>query len=417
MSQNNILQKGITIIKAVILLFFTLGITELSCFIFTQFIFQKPLYFDWLLNNWNMVFFVSSFAALAFVFEKHNRFAKKRFSEKHKNGKLASCIKDTFTQVDFYIEIIVISALSALLPVDFLFGFVKGIFFSSGVYSDNALKINTLAVMLPLMVGMFIIAKVSVRKIWYNSERKKSENTPDKDTKIKEASFEENNTKDRYSAEASQLSIAGEIHSLLKNLAIVILLFCGLAFVFPMFIPPAIAVWNAGGIKIIISVLAVIITPFIVATLFYFVRGKLKRNAFVSDVKEYCQKNKATFTEVSFDVKGYNFKIEKNGKIYCCKIIETLFPNSPTTFVSGEYVETKNYFRFIFTKLFYITTTKSITFDGEGKKILIVVPDINKMYSTDGKSNVNHADNGEKNGEYTIYFSKGFFSALERDSL
>ena len=94
-----------------------------------------------------------------------------------------------------------------------------------------------------------------------------------------------------------------------------------------------------------------------------------------------------------------------------------MFPNSPTTFINGEVVETKNYFRFIFVKLFYITTTSKITFNGDGKRVLIVLPDINIMYSHDGKAEKNRADNGEKTGDCTIYNSFGFFNALDRNML
>ena len=381
MLKNKAIQSFVSILRAVAILFLTIGITERSCFMFNIYKsdYQEPLHFDWLLNTYRMFFFILSFLLISFAVGLHNRHEK--CLHKNENKSLSSCFKETFKSADFYIEAVVISLLTVVLPSDFVFKFAKGIFFVNKNYTNSSFKISVLAIMLPIMLFIMIGVNVLIRKKWSKSEKSSKE--------------------------------ANELKSVIKSVIITVALLYGLAFVIPMFIPPAVAVWEAGGIKVVLGVLAVIVAPFLLAILFYSIRATLKRQKFISQLKKHCKENQISF---SIENKG-EFQLEKDGKKYCCKIIKTLFPNSPTTFIKGEVVETKNYFRFIFVKLFYITTTSKITFNGDGKRVLIVLPDINIMYSHDGKAKKNRADNGEKTGDCTIYNSFGFFNALDRNML
>jgi hypothetical protein len=55
--------------------------------------------------------------------------------------------------------------------------------------------------------------------------------------------------------------------------------------------------------------------------------------------------------------------------------------------------------------------------EGQGKKIVIVLPVPERIYVSVDGSTPGPADTGEVFGEYTLYTATGFLGALERDIL
>jgi hypothetical protein len=148
----------------------------------------------------------------------------------------------------------------------------------------------------------------------------------------------------------------------------------------------------------------------------------LKRKSFIKKLKEYCRNNSLALSEIVkpynsilFDSEGFNFTVEKNGKKYDCKFISTIFPGSPLALADSG-AGLKNFLvQLSNVRIISYKKNFTFTFEGENRKILLLVPTPKKVLVTIKNSELTEAEVGEKLGDYTLYTATTFLNNLERD--
>ncbi len=162
--------------------------------------------------------------------------------------------------------------------------------------------------------------------------------------------------------------------------------------------------------------------PILIAVSFAlrYTRAKKKRKEFIDNLTKLCHSTRASLSDIRNinssilkNLDGYNFSVEHKGVKYDCKLLCGLNKNDPMFLTEKGEGSIVHAVRFRRVELFKRVSTFRYDFEGDGKKILIILPVPKKLFSSMGRS----LDVGDKVGEYKIYTATGFLNALERDCL
>ena len=168
-------------------------------------------------------------------------------------------------------------------------------------------------------------------------------------------------------------------------------------------LPAVASIATAFGKKGLLLLVLWIVIIFLVFFSIFALRAVLKRKSFIEKLKEYCRNNSLALSEIVkpynsilFDKEGFNFTVEKNGKKYDCKFVSTIFPSSPLALAdSGAGIK---HFLVQLSNVRIISYKKNFTFtfEGENRKILLLVPTPKKVLVTIKNSELTDAEVGEK---------------------
>lgn len=398
MKGTKLTRISIILFRALLLLFLTAGFAAVSRFIFIENMFGQTYFGEPALNAWHMVFFLFIFSSLVIALNSHDQYAMGYFLARVKSGGTISCVKFILTLPEFYLEVICITAVSFLLPTSFLYGFVAKTFFYGLEPEAFPSKLYTLLIILPLMFVLDFAARIVVAKNWCQNKRSERANP------------------------ASEKK--GNIPPTCKRVITVALVYCAASMVIPWFLPFLITVWNIGGGAGFLWILLCIVIAILGVIIACYVRAVLVRRKFIGKLKQYCRANALSLSEIRNPYRsifvlqdGFDFRIEKSGTKYDCKLIAGVFPGSPMIFSDKGNGLHQNTVRLFRAEVFHFLTKFDYAYASEGRKILIVSPTPRTIYVSVHDSPPRLADTGEKVGEYTIYNSTGFLGALDRNCL
>ena len=389
---------GIGTLRTIVLMALTAVISALSRALFVTNLFEEEYFSEQVLNAWHMVFFLLIFNSLAFTIRKHDKSSRARFLEHAKSNKLKSNVKFTVSSIDIYVEIACIAALSVVLPVSFLYGFVSKAFFYGKELTAFNNKLYTLLIILPIMLVLLFATRIMAQKSWYLTAQKEKINA----------------------AKANKSKIPPAV----KSVVFVAIVYCGGSMAIAWLMPMLVTLWNLGGAMLFVWLALAVAALILAVVMIYYIRAIIKRMSFVKKLKKYCADNSVYLSDIKkpclsllVSQDGSDFTIEKNGTKYDCKFIAGIFPNSPVVLSDkgkGLKQDTVRIFR---VELFHFMTRFDFGYEGDGKKILVLLPTPKKFFVSADGSSPRLADVGEKAGEYTVYNAFGFLNALQRGIL
>ncbi len=383
---------GTILLRAALIIFLTFMISTAAQYIFVYSCIEEISVST--LNGLFTFFYLLIFNSMVIALNSNDISAQLKLVENVKNAKKFSSIKFVFSTANFYIETALILMVSYFLP----YGFVTAAIFHNVEMTDLEKKLYTFLVILPVMVVIDFFAHVVVAKTWYHEI-------------------------DQIISSA-QNNDGGGVIATLKRVVYVALIYFAVSMVLPWFVPFFDAVWTVSNGKIVWIGALLILFAALTVIVAYVLRAILKRKVFITKLKNYCKDNSIQITNINriyisifVSCGGANFTIEKDGKKYDCKLISGIFPGTPIIFFHKGNGVKRISVRLLRMELFSKLKEFTFSFEGEGKKILIVVPIPKMIYVSIRGSKPSIADTGEKLGEYTIYNSSGFLSSLDRNCL
>lgn len=398
---------GFVALRTVILVLLTAAVSALSRLFFRDALFGSITGDDMfayeniseqMLNGFFLVFFLLIFNSLIIAIDRHDSFSRARFLESAKNNKLATHLKFIASSLDFYVELGCVVTLSLILPTSFLYGFVSKLFFSEIKLTAFTDKLYTLIIILPIVIAILFIARVSFQRGWYT------------EAQIEKAKFYKRKKE-------SKLPIV-------KNVIGVAVVYCIGSFALPLILPMFFMLWNLGGIMLFVWIVLAVAALVLATVTAYYIRALLKRRAFVKSLKKYCFKNslylsdvKNPYRSIFFSTGGFDFTVEKNMRSYDCKFISGVFPSAPIALSDNGWALRQINVRIFKREVFRIVTNIDFDFESENKKILVLLPTPKVFVATARGEQPRLADVGEVVGKYTVYTATGFLNALDRDTL
>ena len=255
-----------------------------------------------------------------------------------------------------------------------------------------------LAVTLPFLTALDMLAHLSVRSAWGTE--------PSKPSKGKERP---------------------PLWRAVKGLLAVTALYCGACLVTDWLLPVAVTLGNLGGPFLLLYVVAAAVLATLVFVSSRYIRAIRKRKEFITKLKRYCANQgyslssfSTPYRSVFVQQKGTDFTLQANGQIFACKFVASVFPTSPIIFFdTGEGVR-QDVLRLFKTDLMRINTRVDYRMDAcppGYRKLVVVLPVPNQIYASVGGGAPRPADTGEVLGDYTLYTATGFLGALERGCL
>ena len=379
---------------ALVFLAFNL-VSLLSRAIFKASLLEEDMLSPRALGAWNAVFLFFIFQSTVFAFHRHREDARQVFWEGYAEKGLMGNIRSVFLSMDLYVEYMVIVLLSLLVPLPF--DCVGMAFFGEGFTAGQVV-----AVSLPILLVLEIIAHLSVRSAWGTDAPKaqtaKAEKTRSPLTKT------------------------------VKSVGFAAFVYGSAAVSIPWFLPVIITLGNLGGGAMVFLYIAIAVVMAILSVVgIYYLRAMKKRKEFVTRLKKYCGAQSVTLSDIRRPYRslfaqhrGFDFTMETGGQAYACKLMGSVFPGSPMVFAdTGEGIR-QDTLRMFRVDILQVNTRVDYRMEDappDSKKILIVVPVPQNIYASVGGSPPRPADTGEPLGEYTLYNATGFFGALERGHL
>ena len=369
-------------LKTVLLVLLTAGIGFVCRCLFVFNMFQEEYLSEKALHIFFLVFFILIINSLILAVYKKSKTASEQFMERGIENDFLSNAKYVLCSLDFYAELACITALLMFLPSSFLFGF-------------EASGSNSYLLVIPIIYALAFAARVGVQKEWYAENRRKDTDA----------------TKQKGS-------------TVIKDIIVVAMIYFAFAICLPWFLPIVIMLWQLGGVMLLVWVAIALLAITLLTFVFFALRGICKRRAFLRKFKKYCQDNalplpaiKKPYFSMFTAQSGADFTLEKYGQKYDCKLISGLFPGSHIILGDNGEGLKQNTVCLFHTELFHFLTKFNFAFEGDGKKILIIVPIPHKFFVSTDHSSPRQADTGEKVGKYTVYNASGFLGALERNCL
>ena len=382
---------GIILLKSAFLLAFTELIAHLANYIFVSNLFGEEYFSARVMNIIYTVVFFMIFNSLVIALNYHDRFAMKQYLEKTKSGNRATvAAKYIVTNPDYYVEIALLAVVSLILPTDFMYGFAANAFFGDAEVS----RFYTIIIIIVIMFALDFAARIVVAKNWY-SDRKRLQNAE----------------KEKFPPT-------------IKRVFFVALIYCAAAITIAWVLPFFISINNFGDGRLYVWVILAIILIAIIAIAIIYIRALSKRIKFVKKLKKYCTENaifiskiNKSYSSVFKTGKDGDFRLEKDGKIYDCRLLSGIFPGSPITLSDKGDGIIKKTVRLFHIELFHIMSKFDFSIDGDEKKIIIFSPTPKQFFASVQGGSPRIADNGEKVGEYTIYAGSAFLNALDRNDI
>ncbi len=149
----------------------------------------------------------------------------------------------------------------------------------------------------------------------------------------------------------------------------------------------------------------------------------IKRIKFIKELKTFCKEKKYKLSKIRYPYrsifsifKGESFEIKANGKTYSCKLFSCINPNAPVILNANGSGEFLHSVIFMGSTWFQYRTGFKFGYESQNEKIIIVNP-VSKYTCTVDHGRVFVLDNGNKVGDYSIYTAGSFLRNLERDCL
>lgn len=338
-----------------------------------------------------------------------------------------------FAQKEVKIELILFGAVYLILPPKILHSGYVWLF--AGFESGFIAKIKVLAITLPILFMLYILANLSAMNYWNKEGRESREKY--KWLSEKELSERKKTEKSEmirfkitliFSYFASSMALIFLIPALIMTLSPILTLFLDL--------------------KILIFALLLIFFPWIYRN----ARAIIKRYKFLRQLKKLCRERKYRLSKIKSPYKslfkpqeGENFSVYIQKKRYSCKLITSKKRSQPIYIMPNGTAAFLVKIRFLRLVLFSYTKSFDFSYEADCKKVLIINPIPQKVLLpraefsdlmdeapmltgrsnrriftakvSNGSSDSHELDNGDIVGGYEIYSARAFLNALERDCI
>lgn len=391
------------LLRSLIIFFLFIGITAASRAVIADYLSYiddlKKEFLDKLLNYWCLLVAIFLFNSIARSVKFNNDKAKELYLERCPSEQtFISNALDTFRDLDFWLDIGVISAFSIALPTSVTYPYVSQLLFAGIKLSPTALKACTLLVALPVLFLLNLLASTAARN-HYRYSKPPQKQRPE------------------FVRNIFSLAVLSAIY------------YFGFSYAFKMLFPFIVTVCNLfRGQNVLVLFLKLLGIIFIIVAIFVaiaYVKALRIRRAFVKDLKSACEKMGAQLSEIKkpyaslfIAAEGISFTVEKNDKRYDCKFVSSIMKGLPMVFFDNGCVMYHHTFKIFKVNLFHFVTRTQFGFESENRKILIAVPMPKTFFvAAENDSKPKPADVGEIIGEYQIYNGTGFINALDRDCI
>ena len=399
MNKSLLIRIGKALLRSILVFFVFALVTSVSRFVFNGELEHMDMLDGvafplWLLGLWHVFYMLLIFESTVFAFHRHAAEEKEAYLEKRTGVGVLAELKAVFSSLEFYVDCAAVAILSLVLPL--------GVYDCIGQVLPGAglgnLPMTLIALI--LLFALLLAARLSLGKMWISDSIARK----DEKKKIKERS-------------ALFLTI--------KGVAFVVMAYIVASYAITWFLPFIVTLANLGGGMIVFLYLfiALLVAIAVVLAIFY-IRAMLKRRTFIAALRELCKKKSATISDIQKPYlsiftqhKGVDFTIECNGRMYDCKFVSSVFKNSPIAFADTGKGIRQDVLRVFRVNVLHMNTLIDFRMEGQGKKIVIVLPVPERIYVSVDGSTPCPADTGEVFGEYTLYTATGFLGALERDIL
>lgn len=298
-------------------------------------------------------------------------------------------VKFLVTSLEFWIEIAIMLAFAALLPLDFGYAtLVAALTHWNEALVANGRLIPVLIVLLLLLLLTFF-AHLSALNWWIASHR---------------------------SSEKKR----SEIGALLKAVLGVIGIYCFGSLISPIILSVFLTLFNVFGN---ITTLVILLSVVLLLLCLRYVRAFLARRRFLKQLVAICKANGFSLSGIDggyrsllFSTRKESFCVTRNGQTYACKLICGIRKMSPMYLDehgNGKTVHSVTLGKF---ELFQYVNAFQYAFDSANQKIIIINP-IPQSVSFWSQGRSRPIDTGERIKDYHIYNATGFLNALERDCL
>lgn len=232
-----------------------------------------------------------------------------------------------------------------------------------------------------------------------------------------------------------------DITLLIKNIISACLAYPILAYILPIFFP-TLRTLPKVVFLICVALLPLVIVLILFFNLFDYIRAFFIRCSFLRKLKKSAKTNgyiiskiKHPYSSLFTDHDERSFSIEANGKKYDCKLLAGLHYGDPMHFgedgngtiirhitlryrtpMAGPFAKGGMIWQKLPDDLAQLETQFKYSFEGDGKKVLIICPTPHSVYAT-GYDQNKLLDVNDKVWGYTIMTCTAFINALERDAV
>lgn len=399
MSNDKRIPIGTVLAQSVLQCVVFAGIVKLSQILFRSNMFDEGYFTYGHPSVCDLILLVLIYQSTVYTFRVHNKTAQAAYMSASATGGLLTDVRYVLTSGEFYLEYLVHSLFSLLLPVSFIYGCVGDTLWRDSEWTPTQNKLYSLLVLLPLFFAAALYAHISARRKWH-------------DMKVR-------NQTTAASKEKPQT---------VKAVLLMALIYGAVSIVLPWFYPFIITIINLAknyNVFLWLAIFcAVIASVVIVWVAFHYLRACMKRQNFVKELTAICKRDGVELSpprrpcaSLFSQQAGIDFSLTKSGKHYDCKFVAGVFPNSPIVFTDKGEGMCQHTFYLFRIPLLHLNSRIDFAFESEGEKILIVLPIPKNIYTASNTSRPLPADTGEKIGNYRIYNATGFLHALERDCL
>ncbi len=399
MNKSLLIRIGKALLRSILVFFVFALVTSVSRFVFNGELEHMDMLDGvafplWLLGLWHVFYMLLIFESTVFAFHRYAADEKEAYLEKRTGVGVLAELKAVFSSLEFYVDCAAVAILSLILPL--------GVYDCIGQVLPGAglgnLPMTLIALI--LLFALLLVARLSLGKMWI------SDSIARKDEKKKKK-------------ERSALFLT------IKGVAFVVMAYIVASYAITWFLPFIVTLANLGGGMIVFLYLFIaLLVAIAVALAIFYIRAMLKRRTFIAALRELCKKKSVTISDIQKPYlsiftqhKGIDFTIEHNGCLYDCKFVASVFKSSPIAFADTGKGIRQDVLRVFRVNVLHMNTLIDFRMEGQGKKIVIVLPVPERIYVSVDGSTPCPADTGEVFGEYTLYTATGFLGALERDIL
>lgn len=214
-----------------------------------------------------------------------------------------------------------------------------------------------------------------------------------------------------------------------------------MAYLLPIFFP------TLRTLPKVVFLICIVFVPIVIAfillfSVFDYIRAFFVRYNFLKKLKRAARKNGYAISKISHpflslfaDYNGHNFTVKANGKEYDCKLLCSLHYGDPMYFeeegkgkiirhitmryrtpIAGPFARGGMIWQKLPDDFAQFHTSFRYSFDGDGKKVLIICPTPHSIYVT-GYGQNRLLDVNDRVFDYTVMTGSAFINALERDAI
>lgn len=296
-----------------------------------------------------------------------------------------------FRQRQFWIETAVFGGLYLLLPIQWTSAVLVDVFCGGNAAS----KAGLLAVYLPVLFLVHLLARLSAMQVWTDLRQGK-------------------NVK-RWRPNEKGIGT--------KKLVgiIVVYAFCGagLSYCFPLLAVLLPFVKKSLTATVVVVLAVLLLSP----TVFRILRAFHKRRAFVKRFTAVCKERGYAATAIRYPYRsmfflyrGEDFRVTVGEKQFACKLLCAKNRRNPLALYDNGICQYARMVRLVTVELFQYDKVGNFGFETDCPKILILNPVPYQVVKFEGSKAV-QLDNGDCVGDYKLFSATAFLNALERDVL